>query len=105
MELMWINYCNLFITFCILVDDEGNYDLYDKITRVDIFSILSLFKMDKSLGLDGWCVEFFERFFDLIGDDLLWVVEEILQNGKIMSSVNATFIVIIHKKDCPGSFN
>jgi hypothetical protein len=44
--------------------------------------MISSFKRNKSLGLDNWTAEFFKEFFDLLGDDLLRVVEEIRLPGK-----------------------
>jgi hypothetical protein len=34
------------------------------------------FTKEKSLGPDGWTVEFYLHYFDLVGQDLLDMVEE-----------------------------
>jgi hypothetical protein len=41
----------------------------------ELKKILKAFASDKSPGLDGWTVEFFLYFFDLVGEDLLGMVE------------------------------
>jgi hypothetical protein len=44
-------------------------------------------------------------FFDLLGDDLLRVVEEVRTSGKVMGSFNSTFISLIPKVDKLGTFD
>jgi hypothetical protein len=80
-------------------------DLYNPVTLTEIKNILSLLKKEKSLGPDGWTTEFFSHFFDLVGSDLLLMVEDARIKGKISSSLNSTFLVLIPKKDNPSSFN
>jgi hypothetical protein len=43
-------------------------------------------------------------FFDLLGNDLLEVVEESRRLGKVSGALNATFIALIPKSDKPDSF-
>lgn len=59
---------------------------------------------DKSPGPDGWTVELFIHFFELIGDELTEVVEESRGKGEVFSPFNATFIALIPKKEDPESF-
>ena len=49
-------------------------------------------------------MEFFLEFFDLIGGDLLNVVECSRLTGRVTSSLNYTFLSLIPKKDKPNSF-
>jgi hypothetical protein len=55
-------------------------------TKVEILVVLKGFAKDKSLGPDGWMVEFFFFFFDLVGDDLLEAVEESRRSGTMNRS-------------------
>lgn len=59
--------------------------------------ILCHFAKDKSLGPDDWTVDFFTLFFDLVGDDLLNLVEDSRSRGKIKRALNYTFLVLILK--------
>jgi hypothetical protein len=79
--------------------------LYNPVTLTELKNNLSLLKKEKSPGPDGWTVEFFSHFFDLVGSDLLLMVEDARIKGKISSSLNSTFLVLIPKKDNPSSFN
>ena len=41
----------------------------------EVEAVLKGFNKDKSPGPDGWPVEFFLAFFDLVGEDLVLAVE------------------------------
>jgi hypothetical protein len=56
-----------------------------------------MFKHDKSLGPDGWTVEFFIQFFDLVWGDLIEMVEESRLRGFITGGLNSTFLALIPK--------
>jgi hypothetical protein len=58
-------------------------------------------KKTRSLGPDGWTHNFFVGLYDIIGKDILKVVEESHINGHIHAPLNATFISLIPKKDDP----
>ena len=49
-------------------------------------------------------MEFFLAFFDIVGNELLEVVEESRRLGKVTRPLNATFIALIPKSDKPDSF-
>jgi hypothetical protein len=87
-----------------MVTEENNVDLFKTISKEELLGVLSLFKKDKSPGRDGWNVDFFLNFFELLGDDLLWVVEEIRTLGKVPRNCNTNFIALIPKTNCPNSF-
>jgi hypothetical protein len=68
-------------------------------------STLKGFANSKSPGPDGWTVEFFLEFFDILGHNILEAVEESIIKGKIIGALNATFITLIPKSDKPESFD
>ena len=47
-----------------------------QISMEEVEMALKSFKKDKSLGPDGWLVEFFLAFLDLLGNDLLNITTE-----------------------------
>ena len=49
-------------------------------------------------------MEFFIHFFDLVGDDLLNVVEDYKTRGLVNKSLNATFLTLVPKVNNPLSF-
>jgi hypothetical protein len=60
-----------------LIEEEDNLALYSVVTKDELIVVISSFKRDKNPGPDNWMAEFFEYFFDVLGDDLLQVVEEV----------------------------
>jgi hypothetical protein len=78
--------------------------LYKPVEKEELQKVLSKFKVDKSLGPDGWTVEFFKEFFDIVGEDLLEMVEESRQKGFITGALNSTFITLIPKVNNPHLF-
>jgi hypothetical protein len=49
-------------------------------------------------------VEFFLDFFDLVGDEIVEMVEESRKKGRVSGALNATFLALIPKSENPGSF-
>ena len=65
---------------------------------------LNSFKKDCSPSPDGWLVEFYLNYFDLLGPDLLSAVDSTRISGFIPPSLNSTFLALIPKKDKPRTF-
>jgi len=58
------------------VGEDDNRMLMGEVSEMELSVVLHSFQKDKSPGPDGWPIEFFLGFFELIGGDLLKVVEE-----------------------------
>ena len=86
------------------VSVDDNYDLMKPITLQDIQHIFSISKNDKSPGPDGIPVEVYRCLFDVLGEDLLRVIELSWISGKIPAVFNSTFLTLIPKIDHPLSF-
>jgi hypothetical protein len=65
------------------------------------FVSLKSFSKDKSPGPNGWTVEFYLHFFDLVGPDLLELVEDTRLSGKVTGAINSTFLTLIPKVALP----
>lgn len=87
------------------VNDDEVEELIAPVTVLELEGTLKWFKKDKSPGPDGWTIEFYLAFYELLGNDLLKVVEECRISGSIYNAVNTTFIALIPKTDSPSSFN
>ena len=83
------------------VEDEDNRTLMEEVTEEEVKEVLHSFQKDKIPGPDGWSMDFFVGLFDLIGNDILKVVEESRRNGYIHALLNATFISLIPQKYDP----
>lgn len=87
------------------VEEDDIEALNDPVTMQELEGILKWFKKDKSPGPDGWTIEFYLAFFEVLGRDLLVVVEESRSSGTIYHAINSTFIALIPKSDSPESLN
>jgi hypothetical protein len=57
------------------VQEEEITTLEMVVSMEEILEVLKGFSKDKSLGPNGWTIEFFLFFIDLVGSDLLAMVE------------------------------
>eukprot|EP00253_Pinus_taeda_P026957 PITA_26957 len=85
------------------VEDEG--ELTKEVTMGELEATIWGLQRDKSPGPDGWPIEFYTAFFDLLGQDLLSVINHCRLSGKIPSAIKSTFIALIPKSDKPISYN
>jgi len=60
---------------------------------------------DKIPRPNGWTMEFFLSFYDMIEDELFRIIEESRNFGKVLDGFNITFIVLILKKDNHNSLD
>jgi hypothetical protein len=95
----------LALYFPSFVDEENNQNLFAEVTETELKDTMQSFQKDKSPGPDGWNIEFYLGFFELIGKDILKVIEESRQNGRIHDPLNTTFIALIPKVNDPHSFD
>jgi len=87
------------------VNEDEVEEIYTPMMTGELEGTLKWFKKDKSLGPDGWTIEFYLAFYDLLGEDLLKVVEECRLSGSLYNAINLNFIALIPKSDTPSSFN
>jgi hypothetical protein len=83
--------------------DNGN--LMEEVSKEELKEVIHSFQHDKSPRPDGWTIEFYLGFFELVGEDLLEVVEESRRSGLIHAPINATFITLIPKVDRDETFD
>ena len=87
-----------------MLTKEGVGCFIEEVSIGEIVGALMTFKKDKIPGLNGWPMEFFLEFFDLMGGDLLNAVECSRLSGRVTPSLNSTFLALIPKKDKHVSF-
>jgi len=76
-----------------------------EVTLKEIEDILKDCVNFKSPFPDGWTIEFFLSFWDILGPDVLGMMEESHCKGHIYGALNSTFIALIPKKAKPISFD
>lgn len=87
------------------VNEDEAEALYDPMTPGELEGTLKWFKKEKSPGPDGWTIEFYIAFYELLSHDLLMVVEECRASGSLYNAINSTFVALIPKSDSPSSFD
>ena len=97
-----IQIAHMFLRF---VEEVYNGNIMEEVSREEMKEVIHTFQNDKSPGSDGWTIEFYVGFFDLVGEDLLEVVEESRRSGVIHAPINDTFIALIPKVDKVESFD
>jgi hypothetical protein len=97
-----VNVARLFPRF---VEEDEWVSLMEEVSEQELLVVMCSFQKGKSPGPDGWPIEFYLGFFDLLGNDILKVVEESRKNGHIHDPLNATFIALIPKSDNPATFD
>ena len=91
--------------FSLFVGVEENLALMEEVIEEELKMALQSFQKDKSLGPDGWTIEFFIELYELLGDDILKVVEHSHLSGRISACFNSTFIALIPKVDNPKTLH
>eukprot|EP00253_Pinus_taeda_P030027 PITA_30027 len=91
--------------FSKFVHQEDTGDLLKEVTMEELEATLKWFKKDKSPSPDGWTIEFYIAFFEILGEDLLKIVENCRRSGRISSAIKSTFIALISKPNNPSSYN
>ena len=63
--------------------EEDSTTLFQPVSLEELKNVLFKFKKEKSLGPDGWSIELYLHFFDLMCQDLLDVVEDARTRGVV----------------------
>lgn len=82
-----------------LVSDEMNDALVRPILLSELEEVVFHMKKGKAPGPNGFPIEFFQEFWEIIKFDLLEVVQESHRNKQRLKSMNSTFLVLVPKKD------
>lgn len=88
-----------------LFSSEDSLSIGRPVTMAEIERVLKMCAKEKSLGPDGWTVEFYLGFWDILGADLCQLVEETRSKGFISGAMNSTFIALILKVSKLTSFD
>lgn len=72
--------------------------LSKEVSKEEFKLVKALLKRDKSPGPDGWPIEFFIGFYELLEEDLIKVIEEVRNSGKVQEAFKC-FIHILNTKN------
>lgn len=83
------------------ITPKQNWELLKQITMEEVKQAIFEMHPDKSPGPDGLTPAFFKKSRDIIGSDIVELVERFMQTGEIKEYINDTNIVLIPKKSRP----
>ena len=84
-----------------LVTLDMNRQLLQAYTPAEIKKTLFQMHLSKSLGPDGMSPFFFQKFWHIVGKDVIRAVLSILNFGHLLHKMNYTHIILIPKKNEP----
>jgi hypothetical protein len=87
------------------VEEADNRLLMEEVTEKELLEVLHSFQKDKIPGPDGWTIEFFLGCYEIVGPDLLKMIEDTRTSGRIPQSLNSTFLALIPKMDNPETLD
>ena len=68
-----------------------------RLTKDDMREDLFQMSLDKALGIDGFLVDFFQRFWDVVGDNVSKFCLDCLNEGRSVESINHSLLCLIPK--------
>lgn len=83
------------------VSNSQNHELLRPFSAEEIKAALFAMQPDKSPGPDGMNPGFFQKSWDLVGEEVSTFVLSCLHHGKLPEGVNDTTLVLIPKKSAP----
>jgi len=87
------------------LNDDEKLLCEGKVTFAECESTVKAMKRNKSPGLDGICIEFYQVFWPLIGHFLVDVFNLSYSNGMLSPSQRSAVMTLIHKKDDRDDIN
>ena len=81
------------------LSNEDRDSLEGPLTYEECKKVLDSFKNDKSPGEDGFTVEFYKFFYDLLGKDLLASFNEAYETNELTISQRRGIITLLPKED------
>lgn len=82
-----------------IITDEQNQNLNERIKLEEVLQALNQLPSGKAPGLDGFPMNFFNKCWHILGQDLVDALECSRRLGRILKEVNNTLISLIPKKE------
>ena len=85
-----------------IINEEDNSILNQTITLEEIYDIIKSMEVNKSPGIDGIPVEFYQTYWDIIKQEIYEVITQSLTLSTLSESQRKAIIVLIEKGDDPN---
>ena len=84
------------------VIDEMNQNLIQTFTRSEVEAALKQMHPTKAPGPNGMSAIFFQKYWDVVGNDITCMVLNVLNRNMSMSNINRTNITLVPKINNPS---
>ena len=78
-----------------------NQGLIAAFTREEVITALKQMHPTKASGLDGMSTIFFQKYWDVVGNEITCMVLNVLNSDMSIADINRTNITLIPKINCP----
>ena len=79
-----------------------NQDLIKQFTKEEVEVALKQMHSTKSPGLDGMSIVFYQKFWDIVGNDVVTMVLNVLNSDMSMADTNKTYITLVLTNNNPS---
>ncbi|KAL0366994.1 UNVERIFIED_CONTAM: hypothetical protein Sradi_3589500 [Sesamum radiatum] len=87
------------------VSEDMNEALIQPFTSEEVTLAISQMHPYKSLSLDGMSLVFYQKYWHIVGPEVIAYVLDFLNHGQLDTNINYTFIVIVPKCESPKSMS
>lgn len=88
-----------------VVTEEVNDALTKSVSREEVQKAVFQMGALKAPGSDGFPGIFYQKYWDVVGEDVFTAVNEFFQNGHILKEINHTNVALIPKVNNPESMS
>ena len=88
-------------TIPIKVSSEMNQSFIKEFTKEEVLVVLKQMHLTKAPGPDGMSAIFFQKYWDLVGNDVTSMVLNVLNCNKSIVEINKTYITLVPKTKSP----
>lgn len=76
----------------------SNEDLLKQVQEEEVKHALFQMNPDKEPGPDGMTPVFFQKYWSIVGGDLVRIVRDFLEKGQLLHGINITNIVLVPRR-------
>ena len=87
------------------VTDEMNQRLISTFTRDEVEAALKQMHPTKAPGPNGMSTIFFQKYWDVVGNDIMCMVLNVLNSNMLITDINRTNITLIPKINSPSKMS
>lgn len=84
-----------------VLGEVENNSILGRITEEEVKRVVFSMKVYKAPGPDGFPPAFFQKFWEVVKNELIWATKDLFRTGKMLKRINKTFIALVPKTPTP----